>query len=378
MPERGTMEPRGDGKWLLKIYLGRIDGKRKYSSRMFSGTTSQAKKALTAMLNEKDTGSYVVPSKQTVKDYLTSWLTGKANVETKTKLDYEHRMAKDVYPFIGSVPLTKLTPAHIRTLYGKLASERGLSPRTIRYTHTVLSQALELAVEDGVMQKNPCRRSSVREVIPKKVKTDITILTPEEVRKVLTKETDVMKHALFRLLLTAGLRPQEACALKWEDLTGNTLRIAHALHNVGKGRYEDAPYLKTDGSARQVELSTETLGALQVHRKEQAAAILKAGEKYTRKDYIFATGTGQFVDIANVRRWWKAALTRCSLDERSLYHTRHTHLSHLLESGENPQAVAERSGHKDPTTLLNTYAHTLPGASGRLAERQEAMLRAVK
>lgn len=371
----GQMREKGEGKWLLGVYIGRIDGKRKYAWESFEGTTSQARKRLVALENEKNTGSLIVPSKQTVKDYIAAWLAGKANVETKTLLDYQHRMEKDVYPFIGAVRLDKLTPAHVRTLYVTLAGDRDLSPRTIRYTHSVLSQALELAVEDGLLAKNPCKRASVLEAIPKKEKTDTAILTPQECVTVWETEPDTMKAALWRLLLTSALRPQEVIPSKWADLSDCMMSVNRATHAIGKGKYEVTDHLKTAGSRRTIALSSETIAALNTWKAAQRLQMLKCGASYVRQDYIFATSKGTPVDIANVRRWWTAALTRCKLSKRRLYVTRHTHLSHLLEAGENPKAVAERSGHSDPSTLLNFYSHTLDGSSKRLAETQEALLR---
>jgi integrase len=377
MSSRGQMIEKGDGKWLLRMYLGRVNGKRQYASETITGTTSQAKKRLTAMLNEKDVGSFVVPSKQTVHDYISGWLEGKANASTKTVLDYTHRMEKDVYPFIGTVRLDKLTPAHIRSLYTKLSGERGLGARTIRYTHTVLSQALELAVEDGLLQKNPCKRKSVREVIPKKPRDGAaaTILTVEQAPLVIAKELDLQRKTLWRVLLTTGLRPQEALVLKWSDLDGSLLTVQRALHAIGKGHYEVTEETKTTGSRRVVYCSEETVAALAEHKREQAKDILEAGPKYTRNNYIFATRIGSYLDMSNVRRWWKAALALAKLPELRLYDTRHTHGSQLINSGANPKAVAERLGHKDPAMTLRVYTHTVAESAKELAERQEDLLK---
>lgn len=377
--QRGQMIPRGDGVWLLKVFIGStvVNGKRKrkYSSRTFHGTTSQARTELTKIVRELDTDSFVTPSKLTVQQYLETWLKGKADVETKTKLDYEHRMKLDVYPIIGGLRLTQLGPGHVRQLYVALTETRELSPRTVRYTHTILNQALEMAVEDGMLQKNPCARKSVRQAIPKKVKTAPVILTPKEVNAVLDSSTgDVQKHTLWRLLLTAGLRPQEALALQWADLSGVFLSINRAQHEVGKGKKEITNTLKSNNSRRVIALSQETLDALQRHKAAQARAILEAGPHYCRMDFIFASRTGSALDIANVRRWWTAACVQADVSVRTLYTTRHTHASHSLASGGRVKDVAERLGN-DPATLMSVYAHTLPGASAAVAEGAEGLLR---
>lgn len=374
--QRGQMVERGDGVWLLRVYMGRVDGKRKYSSKTLRGTTTQARKELTKMLSGLDTGTYVASSKMTVQEYVTEWLDTKADVAEQTRLDYGDRMKSDVYPTIGGLRLSKLGPGHVRQLYSNLTTERKLSPRTIRYTHTVLNQALEYAVEDGLMQRNPCGLKSVRQAIPKKVKTEPTIFTPTEVNTILDSASkgDTQQHALWRVLLTAGLRPQEALALKWSDLDGEFLTIQRASHRVAKGARVITDVLKSDASRRIVPLSQETLDVLGQHRAEQAARILKAGPAYVRSNLVFATGRGTVLDTSNVSGWWKTVLVVAGVAHRRLYDCRHTHLSHAYSVSKDAKGVAERGGH-NPVTFMNVYAHTLPGTGEKIADGAEQLLR---
>jgi integrase len=52
---------------------------------------------------------------------------------------------------------------------------------------------------------------------------------------------------------------------------------------------------------------------------------------------------------------------------------RHTHLSHLLRSGEPIMHVAARAGHGTPYQTLTTYAHVIPGDDERTARRAGEM-----
>lgn len=377
---RGQMVPKGDKKWLLRIYLGRDGaGKRNYSSKTFDGTTAQARQELTKMLRELDTETFVKPSKRTVKDYLSSWLDQKANLEVKTKLDYALRLNKDVYPFIGGLQLSQLSPEHLRILYGKLTSERKLSPRTVRYTHTVLTQALSVAVEDGLLNRNPCDRKSVRDALPKQVKTPPTILTPEQVVQVIDGEPDTQLQALWRLLLLSALRPQEALVLKWDDLsTDGMLSLHRTISEKEKCKETVKDYGKTESSMRTIALDDLTVAMLQRHRAAQAASIMKAGAAYTRNGYIFTTKTGAFMTRQLARRAWARALKRQGIPYVKLYVTRHTHISHLVEAGENIKAVAERAGHADPAMTLRVYTHTAAGSSRKLAGAAANLLTLVK
>lgn len=56
-------------------------------------------------------------------------------------------------PF-GNILLEDLKPAAFR-VYWQQMSDKGLSPRTISYVHTLTSAALKQAVADGVIPSNP-------------------------------------------------------------------------------------------------------------------------------------------------------------------------------------------------------------------------------
>ncbi|PSB49776.1 hypothetical protein C7B67_16500 [filamentous cyanobacterium Phorm 6] len=55
------------------------------------------------------------------------------------------------------------------------------------------------------------------------------------------------------------------------------------------------------------------------------------------------------------KRYWKPALADLGIDYRRPYTTRHTLISHGLESGMNPVAIAALTGH-DVRTLYENYA----------------------
>lgn len=382
--QRGTIEDRGPNKHLLKVYLGRTaEGKRQYSSKMFAGTISEARKELTKMVSALDTNTFVRPSKRTVKDYLTTWIESKTvhtaerqgNLSAKTKAEYTDRLVKNVFPFIGGLQLSQLSPEHIRILYGKLQTVRNQGPRMIQYTHSVLSQGLAVAVEDGLLVRNPCAAKSVHESMPTVRQTPPVVLTADEQSKVIEQEAVPMRRLLWRTLLLSGLRPQEALAVQWQDLRDGALHICRAIEQLETGKEVVKEYGKTDASHRVVHLDEDTLELMQVHKAQQAREILKAGEAYQRNGFIFATGHGTALYKSNVSRWWKAALIVAGISHRNLYSTRHSHISHLVDLGENPKAIAERVGHSDPAFTLRRYTHTLPETGKRLAGAAAGVLK---
>jgi integrase len=71
---------------------------------------------------------------------------------------------------------------------------------------------------------------------------------------------------------------------------------------------------------------------------------------------IFTSVEGKAIDAKNFcRRYWKPALAELGIDYRRPYNTRHTLISHGLEAGMNPLAIAALTGY-DVRTLYENYA----------------------
>jgi integrase len=90
---------------------------------------------------------------------------------------------------------------------------------------------------------------------------------------------------------------------------------------------------------------------------------------------VFADIEGQLIDPRNFSRRFVTLVRRAKLPPVTFHGLRHTHLTHLLQLGENPKVVSERAGHASVSITLDLYAHVLPGMQERAAERTDAALR---
>lgn len=97
-------------------------------------------------------------AKQTVQEYLESWVEvhGKANLRPSTFSSYKSHIKNHIVPYIGNVPLKKVTPAMIDNMLKQL-SEKGLSVSTCRYAQRILSVAFEAARKYRYIEGNPAR-----------------------------------------------------------------------------------------------------------------------------------------------------------------------------------------------------------------------------
>ncbi len=369
---RGQIIPRGERKWLLRVFLGRDgEGRKKYSSKTAQGTTAQAQQELTRMLHEADTGALIPPTGLTFAAYVEEWYKTKARVSESTLNGYRLQMKLYILPHLGHLRLHEITPLAVQDTISKLRNQ-GLASRTIEYAHAILHQALQKAVKLGLLVRNPTEDTE----LPPRTRRAFTILSPEQMVNLLESEKGKPLYPLWLLLLGTGLRPGEALALKWSDLDGDTLRLQRVLVRNGSGAYDVAEQrAKTDQSLRAVTLSKSVLEALKAHRQRQVEEMLSLGERYERNDFIFAARFGSFLDPNNVRNRWKVALKKAGLPANvRLYDTRHSHATALLNAGNvNLAWVSARLGHTSVTTTESVYARVLPEAHRQMADVTEGV-----
>jgi integrase len=250
--------------------------------------------------------------------------------------------------------------------------KQGLSARTVRYAHTVLSSALKQAVKWRMINQNPCDLCE----LPRKEKKEMKHLSADETTKFLQAAKDDKFFALFLLIIETGMRPSEYFGLQWKDIDfdGQVLSVRRAVHQQSGGGYGFAE-TKTKRSRRSIPFSKSLLSTLKKHRNRQLQERLKLGGSYQNLDLVFATEIGTPLNRKNfTERHFKPILKKAELPDIRLYDLRHTTASLLLSAGENPKVVSERLGHASIVITLDTYSHVLPTMQKEATEKLERML----
>jgi len=370
----GQINKRSENTWLVRIFLGRdTNGKRRYFNKTIHGTKKDAQKFLTAKMREKDLGVFIEPASINLNEYLDKWLleSAKPRLREATFENYRYLSSLYIREKLGSRKLSDIKPFDVQKLYNQL-TEKGLSARTVRYVHAILTSAFSQAVKWQMLVVNLCNVVT----LPRLKKTEMKAFSPEEARRFLEAAKDDKQGLVFAFALASGMRPEEYLALQWKDICfeKNTATVQRTLiWRKGGGWYFSEP--KTAKSRRTLPMPKNFFVELKRHKRLQAEQMLKLGQSYERNNFVFATDEGKPIYLRNLRkRNFAKILEKADLTGFRLYDLRHSTATLLLSEGINPKIVSERLGHASIVLTLDTYSHVLPDMQKEATSKLGQML----
>ena len=231
-------------------------------------------------------------------------------VRPRTVKRYREYVRVHATPEIGHLRLTELRPMHLQQLYASRL-RAGASPSTVQHLHAVLHRALRMAERLEYVNRNVARLASPPRVPRYKIRT----LGVEEVRRLLTAAEPSRFEAAVVLAVVTGMRLGEIFGLTWADVDLGDEPVVHvrgSLQRVHGALAIVEP--KTDGSVRDVALSSLGRDALRRHRAKQDRRRLEIGLAWEDRDLIFPNRWGRFMATDYfVRREFARILERAEL-----------------------------------------------------------------
>lgn len=344
------------------------------AERAYRAAWEQAEAKLAALRVERDGGLPANLERQTVGQYLETWLRDVVKMRRRpsTHTMYERQVRLHLTPAIGHVRLAQLRPQHVRALLNDL-ERAGKAGATVQTVRKVLHRAMEQACEDELIPRNPAANVAG----PPAGTQERPMLSPAEARQLLAEVASDRLEALYVVTLGLGLRKGEALALAWSDidLDRAELAVRFQLQRDAAGvlgRRE----LKTGRKGhRVVQLPGYVLSALQRRHAAQAIERELAGVDWVAADLVFTTRLGRPLIARNVDRTWFKHRKAAALPEGFRWHDlRHTTSSFLHALGVHERVRMEIMGHTKADTTMGVYTHTLPEMHRLAASRMDALL----
>jgi integrase len=261
------------------------------------------------------------------------------NLEASTRAGYKTSWVNHIRPRLGTYQLNAITPAVVNNFRAKLLAA-GVGEPTVRKALTVLQSILTLAKTQGHLRgENPVAQVAKPSQAPSRQRVPVPVPTIELIRhRLLARRTRALHVGtrdalLVALMAYAGLRPQEALGLHWQDVGTKSLMIEW---KVVFG--ELIPWTKTKGT-RPVPLWPALADDLRAWR-------LASG---TRTGLVFGRANGKPWQLADYNNWrrriYQPAAQACGLAGPIPYDLRATWVSLMVYEGHNLLEVARYAGH---------------------------------
>jgi len=374
---RGSIFKKND-RWAFRVDAG-VDastGKRRQMLRQGFKTKREAETALAAAQQSVEQGSVVAKSTMNVGAFLDEWLVSQlGRLKASTHHSYVVT-SKRIRSGLGHVQVQSLTPIQIETFYSDLldhgrADGTGLSPKTVRNTHTVLRKALSDAQRLGLVYRNAADAARG----PSVERPEFRVWSSDELREFFATAEANRLGAAFVMLATTGLRRGEVLGVRWRDLDldARTLSVVQTITNVDGKLVFGKP--KTSKSVRLISIDARTASMLRQHRRMQREDQIAMGPDWGNDgDLAFTDEAGGPIRPEWFSKEFGRLVAASGVPRIRLHDVRHTYATIALKTGIPAKVVSEHLGHSTIAITLDLYSHVTPGIDREATDRISAAM----
>ena len=316
--------------------------------------------------------------KMTLNELFTRYMNTKS-LSDSTRSNYNKMWNNRVKDELGNCKVVQLRSSNIKAFYMRL-SNAGYSHSTIKLIHTMIFPALEMAVEDDIIRKNPAKNALLSSYGAEAKEKEILTLEQQQRLFEFLENSKIynMYIPMLTILIETGLRCGEMIGLTWNDvsLSENWLSVNHQLvyKNFGDGCKFHATTPKTDAGMRTIPLTKNVIKAFSEQKKINfllGRHCIDEIDGYS--DFIFVAKTNRpympagvnnvlynIVDAYNKNELKKAKAEHRKaelLPKFSVHTLRHTSCTNRARQGMNIKVLQYLMGHSDSSVTLDVYNH---------------------
>lgn len=367
---------RADGRIAVQVYLGTVDGKRKYKT-VYGNTQKEADEAALQVKLALRKGIDVTAERDTFGDWAQRFLKTKKDVSEGQYRNYE--ACVDHLAPISDMQIGKIKTIDIQEIIYSLASTNPhtgnpTSKRRLNLVKSTAVQTFQLAIDNRALDYNPA--SSVK--IPRDA--------PQDHRRALTKEeqrwiTDTPHRAqrAAMIMMYAGLRRGEVIPLRWGDvnLKERTIKVDKSVA-LKDGKLQVKPFTKTEAGMRTIYIPDRLVEFLTVQREKDVSDCPWDAKILVDTMLVCPSASGEIMSATAWRRMWESYMCDLNIkygtqlgvknkfDPKNKVMTippitphwlRHTYATLLYLSGVDVLTAKELMGHSDIKTTLGIYTH---------------------
>lgn len=366
---------RSDGRYCFRFTDSRTRKRRTIYAKDLAELREKEKEIAKDIEDNILTGSEI--KNMTINMLFETYINTRELAQS-TRKNYENTWNNRVKDEIGNIKVVQILPSHIKAFYAKL-SKAGYSHSTIKVIHNMLYPALEMAVDDDILRKNPAKNVLGDYGRAPEKRTALTSLQQERMLKFVQSHNIYNSYyPMLQVLFGTGLRCGELIGVTWNDvdMKAGTVSIDHQLiyKNYGDGCKFHISTPKTEAGIRTIPMTQAVRKAFEEQRKINFMLGKDRDiEVEGYKGFVFTAKTGSPLMPAGVNSalyniidaYNKAEVITAKKEHRkaellpkiSAHICRHTACTRMAEAGVEPKTLQYLMGHENIEITMQVYNH---------------------
>lgn len=349
---------RKDGRYCYRYKA--LNGERKYVYDMDLNSLREKERQI-----NRDIEDGIYSNDITMNECFDRYMKTKVDLREGTRHKYNLEYDRWIRStWFGNKLISKLKKSDVLLFY-KEKSET-LANGTIRCLHKYIHSALEMAVDDDLIRKNPsnnCIKNYMENTVREAMSKEDTLKFLEYAESLETGHTYLLA---VKIMLGTGLRVGEVTGITWNDVDfkSKTINIDKQFTLIaGGGKHEyHISKPKTESGIRKVPMSDDVFDLIKKHKEMTYFESMKYGVSVDGySGFVFHTRTG--LPILSNRINDYLAKTVNSYNEThedkllklSCHTMRHTFCTRMAELGISPKSLQYIMGHSSYKTTADVY-----------------------
>lgn len=327
--------------YYFTIRVRQNDGTMKQIKRRGFKTKKEAKEAEAFALtdtSDKLDMSFTNMSKQYYEWYVERRKESSINV-------IKNILFNHLIPEFGDIKITDIKPINVMNYHSKII--KNYSPDFLKRIHVTLSAIFNFGIKHYGLTDNPARVVGNFEM---ESNNRMEFWELEEFKRFIQVAEELLFETLFFTLYYSGCRKGELMALTWEDVDFEKKTI-----DINKTEYRRIITKPKTHAANRIILMPDFVMNKLAELKKSANDLAPVKNEYV----VFGEYYDSVSETTVINRYDKY-VELAGVKRITIHSLRHSHASYLINHGVSALVVAQRLGHANVATTLNTYSHLYP------------------
>ena len=373
----GSIFQRSDGRWGGALTMGYDENGKIIRKTIYGKSRAEVVKKLSEISGRMKSNSYELVENNNLETLMFEYLMTfkKSAVTPRTFEGIIRNFRLHIEPIIGNMKIYEIDTYVVQKVINKLI-DGDYSLNVIKKNKHLIAQFFDYAIDNKWVTENSTRKILIK-IKDRKIysgQEKYKALTPEariKFLEALNKDEANFLKPMCILLLFAGLRIGEVCALQWKNVNfkNKTLKIERGITQIPKfdnegkvlSRVTVVGDTKTTCSVREIPITDIVVDTLQTWKEKQTNRE-KTNKNVTAEltaptSYVFANDDGSYRTYSGTRKIFDRFKRRNGLNKFNIHFhgLRHTFSNMLFEMNENPKVIQQLLGHRDVKTTITVY-----------------------